>query len=70
MACPHAAGLAALILERNPRLTGQQVRNIIEKNTKKVGSLSYSTQKTNGTWNQEYGYGLINAYEAVKNTPR
>lgn len=70
MAAPHAAGLAALILERNPALTGQQVRNLIEQNTKKVGNLSYSTQKVNGTWNQEYGYGLINAYEAVKNTPR
>ncbi len=70
MAAPHASGLAALILERNPALTGQQVRNIIEQNTKKVGTLSYSTRKVNGTWNKEYGYGLINAYEAVKNTPR
>lgn len=70
MAAPHAAGLAALILERNPALTGQQVRNLIEQNTKKIGTLSYATRKVNGTWNQEYGYGLINAYETVKNTPR
>lgn len=70
MAAPHASGLAALILERNPALTGQQVRNIIERNTKKIGTLNYGTLKTNGTWNQEYGYGLINAYETVKNTPR
>lgn len=70
MAAPHAAGLAALILERNPALTGQQVRDIIEKNTKKVGSTPYNTIKANGSWNNSHGYGLINAYEAVKNTPR
>lgn len=33
MACPHVAGLAALILERNPRLAVTQVNDIIEKNT-------------------------------------
>ncbi len=70
MACPHVAGLAALILERNPKLTTLQVNNIIEKNTKKIGNLSYNMQKVNGSWNEKYGYGLINAYEAVKNTPR
>lgn len=73
-AAPHVAGLAALILERNPNLTGQQVRNIIEQNTIKVDALNhpYSTVsgRPNGTWNQYCGYGLINAYEAVKNTPR
>lgn len=70
MAAPHVSGLAALILERNPRLTGQQVRDIIEKNTKKIGNLSYNIEKVNGTWNEEYGYGLVNAYEAIKSTPR
>lgn len=35
MACPHVAGLAALILERNPSLTAKKVREIIAKNTKK-----------------------------------
>ncbi len=36
MACPHVAGLAALILERNPSLTAKKVREIIAKNTKKI----------------------------------
>ncbi len=70
MACPHVAGLAALILERNPSLTAKKVREIIAKNTKKVGSISYSTNKNYGTWNEYYGYGLIDAYKAVINTPR
>ena len=70
MACPHVAGLVALILERNPSLTAKKVREIIAKNTKKVGNIPYSTNKTYGTWNEYYGYGLIDAYKAVLNTPR
>lgn len=70
MATPHVAGIAALILERNPSLTLKQVSDIIEKSCKKVGSMAYNTNKTNGTWNSYYGYGLVNAYTAVINTPR
>lgn len=70
MACPHVAGLAALILERNPRLTVSQVNDIIEKNTKKVGSNPYNQNKKNGTWNRTHGYGLIDAEKAIINTPR
>jgi subtilisin family serine protease len=70
MATPHVAGIAALILERNPSLTLKQVSNIIEQNTRKVGNMSYNTNKSNGTWNTYYGYGLVNAYSALINTPR
>lgn len=69
MACPHVSGLAALILSRNPKLSAAQVREIIGKNTKKIGNIPYSTNKTYGSWNEYYGYGLIDAYEAVIHTP-
>lgn len=70
MACPHVAGVAALILERNPSLTAVQVREIMAKNTKKIGTMPYSINKTYGTWNFKYGYGLVDAYKSLINTPR
>lgn len=70
MAAPHVAGLAALILERNPSLTAYQVRKIIAQNTKKIGYCGYYQSKEFGTWNEHYGYGLIDAYKSVLNTPR
>jgi subtilisin family serine protease len=69
-ACPSVAGLAALILSANPNLTSLQVRNIIESKTEKVGSYSYTTTsgRPNGTWDDEMGYGLVNARNAVLST--
>lgn len=66
-ACPFVAGLAALILSRDSLLTGTEVRDIIEKTAQKIGGYSYQTVAVhpNGTWNEEMGYGLIDAYEAV-----
>lgn len=67
MAAPHVAGLAALIISINPNLTGKEVVDIIEKTAQKVGGYAYSTvsNRPNGTWNNEMGYGLCNAFAAV-----
>lgn len=67
-AAPHVAGVAALILSVNPNLTGKEVRDIIEKTAQKVGGYNYQkhNNRPNGTWNNEMGYGLVDAYEAVK----
>ncbi len=64
-ACPHVAGIAALILSANPCLTQSQVQNIIQRTAQKVGTYNYNTSTANGTWNNEMGYGLVNAEEAV-----
>lgn len=50
MACPHVAGVAALILERNPSLSQTEVRKIIAKNAKKIGVYPYNRKKI---WNME-----------------
>ncbi len=67
-ACPHVAGVAALILSVNPCLSTQQVNDIIEKTARKVGSYTYinTSDRPNGTWNNEMGYGLVDAYAAVQ----
>lgn len=70
MACPHVAGVAALILERNSNLTVTQVNEIINSNAKKLAGVNFSVIGRDGTWNTEYGYGLVDAYSSVINTPQ
>ncbi len=70
MAAPHVSGLAALILSANPNLTREEVVRLIELTAKKIspgGSYTYyqTQNRYNGTWNQEVGYGLIDAAAAV-----
>jgi len=69
-ACPFVSGVAALILSIDPNLTWQQVKDIIESTAKKTnynGAYIYSNTPghPNGTWNNQMGYGLVNAHEAV-----
>ncbi len=65
-ACPHAAGVAALILSVNHCLTGIQVKQILELSCDKVGGICYGVGQPNGLWNNQMGYGRINAYKAVQ----
>ena len=67
-ACPHVAGTAALVLSVNPFLTVQQVNYIIESTAQKIGGYNYQTTpgRPNGTWYEQMGYGLVDAYAAVQ----
>jgi subtilisin family serine protease len=65
-ACPHAAGVAALILSVNRCLTGVQVKQILELSCDKSGTLCYGSGQPNGQWNNEMGYGRVNAHKAVQ----
>jgi subtilisin family serine protease len=56
LATPQVAGVAALVLSRNPGLTGDQVRDVIQETANDLGSPG---------WDPFFGYGQINAYEAV-----
>ncbi len=60
MATPHVAGLAALILSRNPTLSPTRVREIIQNTAADLGAPGYDTT---------YGYGRIDAYAALQATP-
>ena len=63
-ACPHAAGVMALILSVNPCLTATEARAILCKSCDKLSDYKYCNS-TYGFWNQEVGYGRINAYKAI-----
>lgn len=63
-ACPGAAGVAALILSRNPDLRWDQVRDILRQSCDKI-------DEPGGNYNAEgrspfYGYGRLNAGKAVE----
>ena len=72
LAAPYVSGIAGLILSVNPNLSRKQVTDIIESTTAKVGSIQYyyTPARPNGTWNQHMGYGLVDAYAAVKEAQR
>jgi subtilisin family serine protease len=53
MACPHVAGLAALLLSQDADLTNDEIRRIIRANVDFVNSTEY------------IGTGRINAYKAL-----
>ncbi|MHA1878929.1 MAG: S8 family peptidase, partial [Candidatus Heimdallarchaeota archaeon] len=56
MATPMVAGVCALILSANPNLSPGEVRNILHDTAVDLG--------TSG-WDQNYGYGEVDALEAV-----
>ena len=72
-AAPHVAAVAALILSVNPNLTNIEVNNIIESTAQKINpeivpepySYEIHPNRPNGTWNNEMGYGLVDAHAAV-----
>jgi len=60
-ACPHVSGLAALIRSVDNSISNQTTRYIIKYTAKDLGSLN---------WDQYYGWGRINAYDALRSADR
>lgn len=60
MAAPMVSGIAALVRTKNPFLSPSQVETILKKSTIDLGSRG---------WDEDFGYGRIDAYKAVSNTP-
>lgn len=67
-ATPHVAAVAGLILSINPNLTQREVADIIESTAQKIGAYVYDSTagRENGTWNNETGYGMLDAFAAVQ----
>jgi subtilisin family serine protease len=56
MASPHAAGVAALVLQRNPGASPDLVRQILRESSEDLGL---------GGWDPMFGYGRVNARRGV-----
>jgi subtilisin family serine protease/phosphodiesterase/alkaline phosphatase D-like protein len=65
MATPHVAGVVALMLEANPDLTPQEVKDIIHMTAEMPEEILPSTEHDD-VYNYAYGWGFIDAYKAVK----
>lgn len=64
MATPYVGGLAAMLLAQNPAQSNVWVLQQIQKTADNVNGTA------NGGWEIHYGYGRINAANAVNNVPR
>lgn len=63
-ACPGAAGVAALIIARNPNLRWDEVRDIIKRSCDRIDQAG-GKYDANGR-SPFYGYGRMNALKAVE----
>jgi len=61
MACPHAAGVAALVWSHYPHMTNEQLQNVLEATASDLGSPGYDIY---------YGHGLIDAKAALVEATR
>jgi subtilisin family serine protease len=59
-AAPLCSGIAALAISADPTLTAAEIRQIMRNSGRKIGSSAYV-----GGWNQEYGYGAVDALAVV-----
>ncbi len=70
-ATPHAAGIAALLLSVNSNLTLAEARKLLDYSCNKVGAYCYDwttsqPNRPNSGWNEQTGYGRLNAFNAVQ----
>jgi len=60
-AAPQVTGVIALMLQRDPDLTKDQIVRILAKTAKKIGNIPYRNGR-----NDYFGYGLVDADDAIK----
>ena len=60
-AAPIVIGVIALMLEKNPNLTREEVENILKQSCDKIGNIEYKNGR-----NDYYGYGKINLTKIMR----
>ncbi len=63
MSAPHLSGTLGLLLAKEEDLTNTQLLSLVKESADKVGSESYNEDG----WNAYFGYGRLNAGEALAN---
>lgn len=63
MATPIASGIVALMLQANPSLEPQEIKDILRNSSEARGSASEPS--VSDRWNDEWGFGLIDASCAI-----
>ena len=63
MACPHVAGLTALMLEAFPELTPQDIKEVLRDSAVAMGS-PYD-RNLDSKYNEDYGWGIVDAHAAI-----
>ena len=63
MATPIASGIVALMLQADPSLEPQEVKDILRNSSEQRGSASEPS--VSDRWNDEWGFGLIDASCAI-----
>jgi hypothetical protein len=63
MACPHVAGLAALMLEAYPDCTPQDIKDALRESAESRGN-PYDRSVDN-KYNKDFGWGIVDSHQAV-----
>jgi subtilisin family serine protease len=62
-ACPGAAGVAALVLARNPELRSSEVKDVLRRSCDRIDAADGQWVDGHSPW---YGFGRLNAENAVR----
>jgi serine protease AprX len=63
-ATPNVVGVVALVLEANPDLIPDLVKEILHFTSERRGNATFP--ELDPFWNRDFGYGIVDAYEAVR----